>query len=60
MERQKIEYMKFLNHMEKLLTSEHISKPSKHFPVLDVISAGIFSELRRLEHEEYCKDPKNH
>ncbi|MBR0035214.1 MAG: hypothetical protein IJP54_06030 [Synergistaceae bacterium] len=52
MELEKLDYMKFLNHMGKLLTSEHISKPSKHFPVLDVILAGIFSELRRLEHED--------
>ena len=48
MERQEISYFVFLNHLGKLITSESVQKSARYFPVLDVLMAGINSELRSI------------
>ena len=51
MERQEIEYFKFLNYMGKLLTSGVVAKNGKNFSVLDILAAGVNTELRRIHDE---------
>ena len=51
MERREIEYFKFLNYMGKLLTSGVVEKNAKHFPVLDILAAGVNTELQRIHDE---------
>ena len=60
MERQKIEYIDFLNHLNTFMTSENVKSRYFVYPVWMDIQTAIFAEIRRLEFEEYCKDPKNH
>ena len=55
MERQEIEYFKFLNYMGKLLTSKKLEKSAQHLPVLDILAAGVNAELKRVHDENSAR-----